>query len=119
MEQLRIKFAVNKLIKKWENLRFEYYSREGKKRFLEDKEFNSIEEAKSKIDAIHKELLEKYNTRFETDYVELEYSTKLIPDGKRCRMKKPFYQKYIIHRRCCRKRFIHWTTNRGIKCRNR
>ena len=96
MEQLRIKFAVNKLIKKWEKLRFEYYSHEGKKRFLEDKEFNSIEEAKSKIDAIHKELLEKYNTRFETDYVELEYSTKLIPDGKRCRMKKPYIKNILF-----------------------
>ena len=95
MEQLRIKFAVNKQIKRWEKLRFEYYSHEGKKRFLEDKEFNSIEDAKSKMDAIHKELLEKYNTRFETDYVELEYSTKLIPDGKRCRMKKP-YTKNIL-----------------------
>jgi electron transfer flavoprotein-quinone oxidoreductase len=95
MEQLRIKFAVNKQIKRWEKLRFEYYSHEGKKRFLEDKEFNSIEDVKSKIDAIHKELLEKYNTRFETDYVELEYSTKLIPDGKRCRMKKP-YTKNIL-----------------------
>ncbi len=95
MEQLRIKFAVNKQIKRWEKLRFEYYSHEGKKRFLEDKEFNSIEDAKSKMDAIHNELLEKYNTRFETDYVELEYSTKLIPDGKRCRMKKP-YTKNIL-----------------------
>ena len=96
MEQLRIKFAVNKQIKKWEKLRFDYYSQEGKKRFLEDKEFNSIEEAKSKMDAIHKELLEKYNTRFETDYVELEYSTKLIPDGKRCRMKKPFIKNILF-----------------------
>lgn len=96
MEQLRIKFAVNKQIKKWEKLRFEYYSHEGKKRFLEDKEFNSIEEAKSKMDAIHKELLEKYNTRFETDYVELEYSTKLIPDGKRCRMKKPYIKNILF-----------------------
>ena len=96
MEQLRIKFAVNKLIKKWENLRFEYYSHQGKKRFLEDKEFNSIEDAKSKIDSIHKELLEKYNTRFETDYVELEYSTKLIPDGKRCRMKKPYIKNILF-----------------------
>ncbi len=96
MEQLRIKFAVNKQIKKWEKLRFDYYSHEGKKRFLEDKEFNSIEEAKSKMDAIHKELLEKYNTRFETDYVELEYSTKLIPDGKRCRMKKPFFKNILF-----------------------
>jgi len=96
MEQLRIKFAVNKQIKKWEKLRFDYYSHEGKKRFLEDKEFNSIEEAKSKMDAIHKELLEKYNTRFETDYVELEYSTKLIPDGKRCRMKKPFLKNILF-----------------------
>ncbi len=96
MEQLRIKFAVNKLIKKWENLRSEYYSREGKRRFIEDKEFNSIEEAKSKIDALHKELLEKYNTRFETDYVELEYSTKLIPDGKRCRMKRPFIKNILF-----------------------
>ncbi|MDN5845721.1 MAG: electron transfer flavoprotein [Candidatus Nitrosocosmicus sp.] len=96
MEQLRIKFAVNKLIKKWEKLRFEYYSHEGKKRLIEDKEFNSIEEIKSKIDAIHKELLEKYNTRFETDYVELEYSTKLIPDGKRCRMKKPYVKNILF-----------------------
>ena len=96
MEQLRIKFAVNKLIKKWENLRFDYYSHEGKRRFIEDKEFNSIEEAKSKIDALHKELLEKYNTRFETDYVELEYSTKLIPDGKRCRMKKPYIKNILF-----------------------
>ena len=96
MEQLRIKFAVNKLIKKWENLRFEYYSHEGKKRFLEDKEFNTIEDAKSKIDSIHNELLEKYNTRFETDYVELEYSTKLIPDGKRCRMKKPYIKNILF-----------------------
>lgn len=96
MEQLRIKFAVNKLIKKWENLRSEYYSREGKRRFIEDKEFSSIEEAKSKIDALHKELLEKYNTRFETDYVELEYSTKLIPDGKRCRMKRPFIKNILF-----------------------
>ena len=96
MEQLRIKFAVNKLIKKWENLRFDYYSHEGKRRFIEDKEFNSIEEAKSKIDALHKELLEKYNTRFETDYVELEYSTKLIPDGKRCRMKRPYIKNILF-----------------------
>jgi len=96
MEQLRIKFAVNKQIKGWEKLRFEYYSHEGKKRFLEDKEFNSIEDVKSKIDAIHKELLEKYNTRFETDYVELEYSTKLIPDGKRCRMKKPYIKNILF-----------------------
>ena len=96
MEQLRIKFAVNKQIKRWEKLRFEYYSHEGKKRFLEDKEFNSIEDVKSKIDAIHKELLEKYNTRFETDYVELEYSTKLIPDGKRCRMKKPYIKNILF-----------------------
>jgi electron transfer flavoprotein-quinone oxidoreductase len=96
MEQLRIKFAVNKQIKKWENLRFEYYSHAGKKRFLEDKEFKSIEEAKAKIDAIHKELLEKYNTRFVTDYVELEYSTKLIPDGKRCRMKKPYIKNILF-----------------------
>ena len=96
MEQLRIKFAVNKQIKKWEKLRFDYYSHEGKKRFLEDKEYNSIEEAKSKMDAIHKELLEKYNTRFETDYVELEYSTKLIPDGKRCRMKKPYIKNILF-----------------------
>jgi electron transfer flavoprotein-quinone oxidoreductase len=96
MEQLRIKFAVNKLIKRWEKLRFEYYSHEGKKRFLDDKEFNSIEDVKSKMDAIHKELLEKYNTRFETDYVELEYSTKLIPDGKRCRMKKPYIKNILF-----------------------
>lgn len=96
MDQLRIKFAVNKLIKKWEQLRFNYYSYEGKKRSLENNEFKSIDEIKAKIDSIYKELVDKYNTEFKTDYVELEYSTKLIPDGKRCRMIRPYFKNVLF-----------------------
>jgi electron transfer flavoprotein-quinone oxidoreductase len=34
--------------------------------------------------------------KFITNYVELEYSTKLIPDGKRGRMKKPYYKNILF-----------------------
>jgi electron transfer flavoprotein-quinone oxidoreductase len=34
--------------------------------------------------------------KFITNYVELEYSTKLVPDGKRGRMKKPYYKNILF-----------------------
>ena len=42
------------------------------------------------------QMTNKYGIKFETDYVEAEYSAKLIPDGKRCRMKKPFYKNILF-----------------------
>jgi electron transfer flavoprotein-quinone oxidoreductase len=51
---------------------------------------------KAKLDSIRQELIEKYNTKFVTNYVELEYSAKLVPDGKRCRMKKPYHRNILF-----------------------
>lgn len=96
MEQLRTKFAVNKLIKKWRELRFNYYSNNGRRRYIENNDFKNVEEIQAKIESIYHELTEKYNTVFKTDYVELEYSAKLIPDGKRCRMKKPYFKNVLF-----------------------
>ena len=38
----------------------------------------------------------KYGIKFETDYVEVEYSAKLVPDGKRCRMEKPYFKNILF-----------------------
>jgi electron transfer flavoprotein-quinone oxidoreductase len=37
-----------------------------------------------------------YGVTFGTDYVEMEYGAKLVPDGKRCRMKKPFFKNILF-----------------------
>ena len=39
---------------------------------------------------------EKFDVTFGTDYVESEYGAKLVPDGKRCRMKKPFFKNILF-----------------------
>jgi electron transfer flavoprotein-quinone oxidoreductase len=58
--------------------------------------YRSIEDIKLKLDSIKQQLLEKYNASFVSNYVELEYSTKLVPDGKRCRMKKPYHKNVLF-----------------------
>ena len=58
--------------------------------------FKNMEEIKSKIDSIKQELNEKYAVQFVSNYVELEYSAKLIPDGKRCMMKTPYYKNVLF-----------------------
>ena len=95
-EQLRKRFAVSKLIKTWEDLRHTYYSPSGRAKLIENGKYKSVEEIKARIDSIQKELSNKYGTRFVTDYIELEYSAKLVPDGKRCRMKKPYYKNILF-----------------------
>ena len=95
-EQLRTRFAVSKLIKTWEELRHTYYSPSGRAKLIENGKYKSSEEIKARLDFIHKELSSKYGTRFVTDYIELEYSAKLVPDGKRCRMKKPYYKNVLF-----------------------
>jgi electron transfer flavoprotein-quinone oxidoreductase len=104
-EQLRSQFAVSKLLKNWGDLREQYYSKKGRTRLLETGRYKSEEEIKAKLDGIRDELAGRYKTKFVNDYVELEYSAKLVPDGKRCRMKKP-YRKNIL--------FVGDAAGRGI-----
>lgn len=95
-EQLRIKFATSKLIKNWIELRDAWYSQSSRKKLVEGGKYKSEEEIKSRLDFLRKELESKYGTKFVTDYVELEYSAKLVPDGKRCAMKKPYYKNVLF-----------------------
>jgi electron transfer flavoprotein-quinone oxidoreductase len=95
-EEIRQHFMAVKLLKNWNNLRSEYYSRAGIKRLIESGKYGTKDEIESRIAFLENELVEKYNYEFGDNYVELEYSTKLIPDGKRCRMKAPYYKNILF-----------------------
>lgn len=95
-EEIRQHFMAVKLLKTWNNLRSEYYSRDGIKRLTESGRYGTKDEIESRIAFLENELVEKYNYEFGDNYVELEYSTKLIPDGKRCRMKAPYYKNILF-----------------------
>jgi electron transfer flavoprotein-quinone oxidoreductase len=95
-EQLRTRFAVSKLIKTWNELRDIYYSRAAREKLVESGKYKSEEEIKARLDSVQNDLVTKYKTKFVTDYVELEYSAKLVPDGKRCAMKKPYYKNILF-----------------------
>lgn len=95
-EQLRTRFAVSKLIKTWNDLRDSYYSRVAKKNLVESGKYKSEEDIRARLDSVQNELATKYDTKFVTDYVELEYGAKLVPDGKRCAMKKPYYKNILF-----------------------
>ena len=95
-EQLRKRFAVSKLLKSWDELRSQYYSIKGRKRLIESGKYKNDQEIKARLDAIYQDLTAKYGTKFVSDYVELEYSAKLVPDGKRCRMKRPFFKNVLF-----------------------
>ena len=95
-EELRIRFKSNKLIKSWKELHHLYYSPSAVDELVAQGKYKSRDEIKDKIDSIYNELVSKYSTEFETNYVELEYSAKLVPDGKRCRMKKPYFKNILF-----------------------
>src|SRR5215217_3932418 len=95
-EQLRTRFAVSKLIKTWNELRDSYHSQAVRKKLVESGKYKSEEEIKARLDSVQNELTTKYDTKFVTDYVELEYGAKLVPDGKRCAMKKPYYKNILF-----------------------
>ena len=95
-EQLRTRFAVSKLIKTWNELRDSYHSRIVRKKLVESGKYKSEAEIKARLDSVQNELITKYDTKFVTDYIELEYGAKLVPDGKRCAMKKPYYKNILF-----------------------
>ncbi|HEX2013716.1 MAG TPA: FAD-dependent oxidoreductase, partial [Nitrososphaera sp.] len=95
-EQLRVRFAVSKLIKTWNELRDAYYSPVGRKKLVESGRYKSEDEIRARLDFVQNELATKYRTKFVTDYVELEYAAKLVPDGKRCMMKKPYHKNVLF-----------------------
>jgi electron transfer flavoprotein-quinone oxidoreductase len=95
-EQLRARFAVSKLTKTWNELRDAYHSPGARKALVQTGKYKSEDEIKARLDFVRNELTTKYYTRFVTDYVELEYSAKLVPDGKRCMMKKPYHKNILF-----------------------
>ena len=95
-EQLRIRFGVAKLIKTWNEFRESSLSPSGREELIESGKFKTKEDIQEKLSTIEKQLLEKFGVTFGTDYVEVEYGAKLVPDGKRCRMEKPFYKNILF-----------------------
>jgi electron transfer flavoprotein-quinone oxidoreductase len=95
-EQLRIKFAVSKLVKTWNELRDSYYSPSARKNLVQSGKYKSEDEIGARLESVRNELASKYGAKFVTDYVELEYGAKLVPDGKRCMMKKPYHRNVLF-----------------------
>ncbi|HEY6535933.1 MAG TPA: NAD(P)/FAD-dependent oxidoreductase [Candidatus Nitrosocosmicus sp.] len=95
-EELRSRYKSAKLIKNWKELHQIYYSSSNVANMLDKGYYKSKDEIKNKLDLIRDDLVTKYGIDFEKNYVELEFSTKLVPDGKRCRMKKPYYKNVLF-----------------------
>ena len=92
---LRIRFAIAKQIKNWNEIREAYFSPSGRQRLIDSGKYKSDEDIKNKLTKIE-EQLEKFGVTFGSDYVEAEYGAKLVPDGKRCRMIKPFFKNILL-----------------------
>jgi electron transfer flavoprotein-quinone oxidoreductase len=95
-EQIRIRFAITKMIKTWNELREAYFSKQGKERLLKEGKYGSPEEIRAELSSLQDQMSTKYGVKFATDYVEAEYSAKLVPDGKRCRMTKPYFKNILF-----------------------
>jgi electron transfer flavoprotein-quinone oxidoreductase len=95
-EQIRIRFALTKMIKTWYELREAYLSKNGKERLLKEGKYGSVEEIQKQLSLLQDQMSNKYGVKFVTDYVEAEYSAKLVPDGKRCRMVKPYFKNILF-----------------------
>ena len=95
-EQLRIRFAVAKLIKTWNEIRGAYLSSSGRERLINSGKYNTVEDIQTALSSTQDKMSETYSVMFGTDYVEMEYGAKLVPDGKRCRMEKPFFKNILF-----------------------
>jgi electron transfer flavoprotein-quinone oxidoreductase len=95
-EQLRIRFAVAKLIKNWNEIRGAYLSSSGRERLINSGKYKTTEDIQTALSSTQDQMSKTYGVTFGTDYVEMEYGAKLVPDGKRCRMKKPFFKNILF-----------------------
>jgi electron transfer flavoprotein-quinone oxidoreductase len=95
-EKLRIRFGVAKLIKNWYEIREANFSPSGRRRLIESGKYKDAEDIQSTLSSIREKMSEKFGVTFGTDYLEDEYGAKLVPDGKRCRMKKPFFKNILF-----------------------
>ncbi len=95
-EKLRIRFGVAKLIKTWYEIREANFSSSGRARLIESGKYKDAEEIQSTLLSIQETMSDKFGVTFGTDYLEDEYGAKLVPDGKRCRVKKPFFKNILF-----------------------
>jgi electron transfer flavoprotein-quinone oxidoreductase len=95
-EQIRIRFALTKMLKTWSELRQAFLSKEGRAILLKEGKYATAEEIQSQLSSLRDQMSFKYGVKFVTDYVEAEYSAKLVPDGKRCRMTKPYFKNILF-----------------------
>ncbi len=95
-EKLRIRFGVAKLIKTWYEIREANFSPSSRERLIESGKYKDAEDIQSTLSSIQEKMSEKFGVTFGTDYLEDEYGAKLVPDGKRCRMKKPFFKNILF-----------------------
>jgi electron transfer flavoprotein-quinone oxidoreductase len=89
-EQLRMKFGMSKLLKEYEELRYTYYSKSMRVKAIKEGKYSNEEELRSRLSEVKRRLENEYGVSFINNYVELEYSCKLVPDGKRAMMSKPY-----------------------------
>jgi len=95
-EQIRIRFGVAKLIKTWYEIREANFSPSSRARLIESGKYKDAEEIQSTLSAVENAMSDKFGVTFGSDYLEDEYGAKLVPDGKRCRMKKPFFKNILF-----------------------
>ncbi len=95
-EQIRIRFAITKLIKSWTETRDAVLSSSGRDRLIKSGKYASEDEIRAQLASLQTQMADKYGVTLDTDYVEVEYSAKLIPDGKRGRMKNPFIKNVLF-----------------------
>jgi electron transfer flavoprotein-quinone oxidoreductase len=95
-EQFKKWLTASKVLKTYEDLRYSYYSPSRRANLIEAGRYKSIEDMDNKLKSIKEQLVEKYDSSFDSNYVELEYSAKLVPDGKRCRMRKPYIKNVLF-----------------------
>lgn len=89
-EQLRIRFGLSRLLKQYEELRYMYYSKHARLNAIGQGLYSSEEEMKTRLEEVRSKLEKEYGVTFANNYVELEYACKLVPDGKRAMMGKPY-----------------------------